>query len=207
MGHFSAQDWADFVRGQATTHQQASISKHLDEGCSACQQEARAWKVVADLTRQEKAYTPPANATRIVESYFSPFVLASRQAGPLRLAKLRFNSVLEAATAGVRGSERGPEQFMYQCGDVLLDLRLEAKPVVRSIDLIGQMMDASQSATPLPGVAVSLLRDEGSVMTTISDQLGEFHFSFPSCPYPRLLIGMKDAAWLVVLPALDRGFA
>lgn len=200
MKHFSLTEWADFVRGVATAEQKASMLKHLDENCSRCRKTVGMWTSVAEFLEHEVAYEPPASALRIAKSYLAPFKLALRQTQVLRLARPTFDSFEGQALAGVRGFDPAPQQLMYQCGNVIIDLRLEPKPNTRSMALAGQVLDSAQPGGSLAGIPVFLLSREDTWLETTTNQLGEFHFSFPPAQHLRLLFGMEGTAWLVQLP-------
>ena len=207
MKHFSITEWTDFARGLVSAEQRSSMQKHLDENCGRCKKTVGMWTSVSAFAGREANYEPPVSALRVVESYLAPFKLAARPAGLLQLAKCTFDSLESLAVAGLRGSEPSPQQLMYQCGNVFIDLRLEPKPATHSVALAGQVLDAGQPGSGLAGIPVSLLSREDTWLETTTNQLGEFHFSFPPAQHLRLLFGMKGAAWLVLLPDATVGAA
>jgi hypothetical protein len=73
--------------------------------------------------------------------------------------------------------------------------------------LVGQVLEAGQSGGGLAGIPVALLSREDTWLETTTNQLGEFHFSFPPADHLRLLFDMKGAAWLVLLPDTAAGAA
>jgi hypothetical protein len=201
--HFSLAEWADFARGVLTADEQTSMQKHLDENCVRCRKTVGMWTSVAAFARQESAYEPPASALRVAESYLAPFKLAARRTSILELAKRTFDSFESQALAGVRGSGSAPQQLMYQCGNVFIDLRLESKPATRSMALAGQVVDSAHPGGVLGGIPVSLLSKEEAWLDTTTNHLGEFHFSFPPARHLRLLVATEDKSVLVVLPDGD----
>jgi len=207
MKHFSLTEWADFVRGVATAEQRTSMRRHLDEDCTRCMKTVGMWTSVAEFFKHEVAYTPPVSARRIAESYLVPFKLAMGQTQVLKLARPTFDSFERPAPAGVRGLDLGPQQLMYQCGNVFIDLRLEPKPATHSMALAGQVVDSGRPGGALAGIPVSLLSREDPWLETATNQLGEFHFSFPPAQHLRLLFGIRDTAWLVLLPDTEAGTA
>ena len=207
MKHFSLTEWTDFVRGVVTPEQRASMLKHLDEDCSRCKKTVGTWTSVAEFFKHEATYKPPVDARRIAQSYLAPFKLALRQTQVLRLARPTFDSFERPTLTGVRGFDSGPQQLMYQCGSVFIDLRLESKPATHSMALAGQVVDSGQPEGGLEGIPVSLLSKGDTWLETTTNQLGEFHFSFPPAQHLRLLFGMKGTAWLVLLPDGEAGTA
>ncbi|MGH9642425.1 MAG: hypothetical protein ACRD3Q_08360 [Terriglobales bacterium] len=176
------------------------MQKHLDEGCADCKKTQALWDSVQNFAHREMTYEPPANALRIAESYLAPFKLASGRSQTLRLATPTFDSFAGQALAGLRGSGLAPQQLMYKCGNVFIDLRLEPKPATRSIALAGQIVSSEKPAGGVEGIPVSLLAKKETWLETTTNQLGEFHFSFPPGQHLELLFGTKGASVLVVLP-------
>ena len=200
MKHFALAEWADFVRGIAKSEQSAAMQKHLDENCSRCAQDVRMWTSVVGFAQQEVTYEPPPSALRIAKSYFAALQLASRQTRALQLATRTFDSFEGQTVAGLRGSGSVAQQLMYQCGSVIIDLRMEPKPSTRSITLAGQVVDSGPFGGGLGGIPVSLHSEEATWLKTTTNGLGEFHFSFSPTPHLELVFGIEDSAVLVLLP-------
>ena len=206
MTHFSLGEWACYVRGLATDDQKTTMRKHLQK-CSSCRKTVGIWTSISEFGKHEAAYEPPASALRVVESYLAPFQLACRRPQLLQLAKATFDSFARQAPAGVRGVDLAPQQLMYECGNAFIDLRLEPRPATRSIVVAGQIVSSGEAESGLPGIQVSLLQGEDGAVETATNEAGEFHFSYPVTQRARLLFGMPDAAWLVLLPAVDASSA
>jgi len=197
--HYSLGEWADFVRGLTSEALTASMRRHL-QFCGSCRKTTRIWTSIDEFGKRQMAYEPPAGAMRVVESYLAPFKLASRGTQLLHLARVTFDSFARQAPAGVRGVDLAPQQLVYKCGNAFIDLRLEPRPATRSMVLAGQIVGSGEAESGLAGIQVSLLQGEDSFVETTTNQAGEFHFSFPMLQRTRLLFGMPDAAWLVLLP-------
>jgi hypothetical protein len=203
--HFSSIEWADFVRRAVTPTQAAAMQAHLDQDCRQCMKTVDVWTAMAAFAEREAACEPPADAVRVATSYFAPFKLASKQNRLLQLAKLAFDSLEPRTVIGVRGSGSFPQHLMYQCGNVFIDLRLMPKPDTRSMALAGQVVDSGPPSSGLSGIPVSLLSAENTWLETTTNQLGEFHFSFPQGENLKLLFGTDGAAVLVLLPDAPAG--
>jgi hypothetical protein len=204
--HFSLTEWVDFARGVAPPDQRLDMQKHLDD-CARCKKTVGMWTSISAFARQEAAYEPPASALRVAESYLAPFKLAARRSSVLELAKQTFDSLESQVFAGVRSSGAAPQQLMYKCGNIFIDLRLEPKPATRTIALAGQVVDSGKPGGGLDGIPVSLLSKEEAWLETTTNHLGEFHFSFPQTRHLKLLVGMEGKAVLVVLPDAEAGQA
>jgi len=200
MDHYSLPEWVDFVRGTPTKERMTNMQQHLDTGCNPCGKTVAIWRSVLDFAKQEASYEPPASALRMAEAYFVPFKLASTVPQGIQVAKLAFDSFLQAAQAGVRGSATGPRQLLYKCGDLCIDMRLEPKPGSNWVVLVGQVMDEKTPLENLGEVPVSLLSSGDKVSETITNEFGEFHLGFKAVKHLQLFLGMKRSAVVVPLP-------
>lgn len=208
MKHFSLTEWADFVRGALSPNQEAALQRHLDDDdCRRCKKTVEMWTAMATFAKREATYEPPADAVRIAKSYLAPFKLASKQSRVLQLAKLAFDSLESPAVMGVRSSGSSPQHLMYQCGSVLIDLRMVPKPDTHSMSLAGQVVSSGPASSGLAGIPVSLLSAEDTWLETTTNQLGEFYFAFPARQSLKLLFGTEGAAVLVLLPDASGGVA
>jgi hypothetical protein len=203
--HFSITEWADFVRGVATEEQSALMQQHLDEGCSDCMETVRTWKSVTECARQEVSYEPPSSSLRIAKSYFASSKLASKMTTGMQIARLMFDSFARRAEVGIRGSDPSRRQLMYQVDEVFIDLRLEPKPALNQVVLVGQVADSGQPARSVEGMPVSLLRGSDTLSRTSTNELGEFRFSFRDSEQMQLLFDLKETAILLSLPGADSG--
>lgn len=205
MRHLSVTDWADFARGVVTTDQRVSMQKHLDEGCSTCKKTVEVWTSLVEFARHEDSYKPPATALRCAESYLFPFKLALREKQDLQLGRLTFDSFESQMAAGIRGFDEVPRQLMYQCGDVVIDMRLEPKAHSNLMALAGQVVDSRRPAGGVAGIPVSILSKEDTLSETTTNQFGEFHFSFQPVEHLKLLLGMERTGLFLLLPDSDVG--
>jgi hypothetical protein len=205
MKHFSLTEWADFVRGLVPARQKASMLSHLDSDCSRCRRTVEMWTSIVNFSKHEAAYEPPASATRVAESYLVPLKLALRLAHNLKLAQPIFDSFKNLAPEGVRGLEAAPQQLMYQCVNIFIDVRLEPKRTSNTMILTGQVVDSRKPGGGVAGVPVSLFGKSVTLLETVTNQLGEFHFSFQTEQNLRLLLETPDDALLALLPDIDAG--
>jgi hypothetical protein len=201
--HFSITEWADYVRDVATEEQRAHMEKHLSEGCVTCLKTVQTWKSVTECARQEISYEPPASALRIAEAYFVPIKLAMKQAAGMHVARLMFDSFERRAAEGIRGSDPLPRQLMYKCDEVFIDLRLEPAPLSNQMLLVGQVADPRQPVGSVGGIPVSLLSDKDTLFQTLTNEFGEFRFSFRTSEGLRLLVGTKETSVVVPLPEAE----
>jgi hypothetical protein len=161
------------------------------------------WRSVADFARQEASYEPPASAVRVAESYLVPVTLAAKGTAGFRLAESVFDSFNRHVLAGLRGAATAPRQLMFKSGNLLIDIRLEPKLGSKTIGLTGQIVDSDEPSGGLAGISVCLLSTRNAKNTfsrVMSNQFGEFHFTFTADEYVKLLFAMKDGTFMVALP-------
>lgn len=205
MKHFSLTDWADFVRGVVPAGQSELMQKHLDAVCPKCTRTVQLWSSIVGFAKQEVSYSPPAAALRITESYFPQFFSHQYQKKGFQLARLTFDSFEHQAAEGIRGSDNGPRQLMYQFGDVYVDMRMQPRTASGEVMLLGQVLRSGQSAAIAANAPISLLVNDETVCTTATNELGEFYMSFHATHHPKLLVVVEADTFLVPLPDIDLG--
>jgi hypothetical protein len=200
VAHFSSIEWVDFVRRVATTEQSVAMRKHLEEGCGKCLKMFEMWSDAVQFAQRDVLYEPPASVLRNAESYIFPLKLALKDVGSFRILQRVFDSINQKVYLGVRGSGLVPRHLVYKSEDIFLDLQLEPKPEAGWLNLAGQVVDAQRPENALAEVVVSLLSESNTLLQTITDQLGEFHFSFKAIEHLQLLLRMKDGGLVARLP-------
>src|SRR5260370_12212934 len=97
MQHFTEQAWADFVRGVSEHETKANIESHLARGCSDCGATSDVWNQVKTMVSNEKSYTPPESAVRMVKLEFAA---THSQAQESVLANLLFATLAQPLAPG-----------------------------------------------------------------------------------------------------------
>ena len=192
MKHFSEAEWADFARRLVTADARREMQKHLDDGCDKCKAEVEIWQSVLAIAGEESVFTPPADVVRVVKSQFAA---ANTQLS--RGVRLVFDSALQPATAGVRGSVAA-RQFLYETDEYYIDLRLEPRAAENQACLVGQVLNRSGEQRAPQGVAVYLQEGKQAIAETSTNQFGEFQLEFDASRIIWLAIGRDQDA--IVLP-------
>src|SRR5277367_1204160 len=104
MSHYALSDWADFARNTGERERADAMQKHLDNGCTKCSRTVDLWKRVADFGSRENAYEPPKSILQALKAGFSTCQLYGVQPAGIEIAGLLFDSRLQPALAGMRGS-------------------------------------------------------------------------------------------------------
>jgi hypothetical protein len=178
QGHYSHEDWVDFVRGVAPRDQLDAMQRHLAEGCESCGEVHETWKAVLEIAREEPSFEPPAKAMRLARALFA----GAQPRGPVALiratAKLLFDSQLATAAVGVRTLRPGPRKLLYLYEKFLFDLQVERSRDRAKITLIGQVMELDTDEPYLAGMPVLLLQQEKVIAKMKTNSYGEFRVEF-----------------------------
>lgn len=192
MKHFSEADWADFVRKLAPSKARIAMEQHLADGCKKCQKTVEVWRGVLAVAENESRLSPPADSVRVVKSQFAA---AMPQAS--RGVRLVFDSMLQPATAGLRGA-LAARQFLFETDDYYIDLRLEPQASENRAYLVGQVLNRTgkRAAEALP---VRLHQRKQPIAETATNQMGEFQLEFQAAGEMYLAINRTDQD-VIVLP-------
>src|SRR2546425_771354 len=141
MGHFTSEEWADFVRGIQAADRAIAIQQHLKRKCKRCQKDLATWRFVSDLGSKEASYEPPADVVRYVKTCH----VIGRPPGKRRrwtnVARLVFDTIRQPQLAGIRSSGLSPRQLLFKSGNLLVDLRVELQTKSNHFSVAGQVLD------------------------------------------------------------------
>lgn len=99
-----------------------------------------------------------------------------RRLSPLAvIGRLVFDSYRQPQPAGIRSAEVGARQMVFQAKSFFVDLRVEGAQDAAHVSMTGQILDQSRRRLPLENVPVSLCDDWKEVLSTTTNQFGEFH--------------------------------
>ena len=155
------------------------------------------WQGVFAVAREEAHNTPPSELIRVVKSQLT--TLAPRK--PRSLARLLFDSCLQPAMAGVRGSVPA-RQLLYETDELCIDLRLEVRRTERRVSMIGQILSRAASQIGHQQLPVRLYEQNQQLTQSITNQYGEFQLEFGPNSAISLAIG-QDGETRIALPHID----
>lgn len=204
--HFSSQDWADFVNGTASTTQQATMQKHLNEGCKNCGKAAAFWAGVREIARREASFEAPVSAVRHVQDAFRIATEDTKARRKFQIPRLVFDSLWQPALAGVRSTTTAPRQVLYRTGELSVEMRLEPEPLSERMSIVGQIYRSAEGNQGLTQVPVLVTSKTGSLAETHTNEFGEFQMSFVPNANLRIVFGIPDAQDLSI-PLDTRGVA
>lgn len=192
MKHFGEAQWADFVRNLLSPTKRMAMQQHIDDGCKKCSDTLRIWQSVSSITEAESSFAPPADTVRVVKSQFADIRPAASSG-----VRLVFDSLLQPATAGTRGSASA-RQFLYETDEYYIDLRLEPRAEADRACLIGQVLNRAGADRSAPGLAVRLQEGANPIAHTSTNEFGEFELEFVAANSLWLAISRGEAHEIVL---------
>jgi hypothetical protein len=196
VAHYSEAHWADFVRDAAVPDLKRMMQQHLDTRCNACQSAKQLWQSVLGIGRKERDFAPSPDSVRIAES-----LLAGLAMTPNKPFRLLFDSLLQPATAGIRGTAV-TRQFLFETDDLYIDLRLEKKSPASTF-LVGQVLKRDVRPSIVESFSVQVMDGKTPVSRTVTNRFGEFQLEFRPANSLCISIGRKQGNAEVILPLYE----
>jgi hypothetical protein len=178
-GHFSTDEWADFVRQTGPVDRSAAMQSHLQTGCQKCTIARDTWHLVARSAESTHRYEPPDSTVRIARAVFAMRQPTNGVAHFMGRARALFDSGRMPLPAGVRSASAAPRKLVYAAGEYLVDLQVQAaghQP--EATQLTGQVASPANAHHHFEGIPVVVLRHARVVAKTTTNRLGEFHMEF-----------------------------
>lgn len=185
MKHFQTEQWADMARGVAG-NSMAAMQEHLS-GCPACQETLEWCETMVGLSAREASYEPPEHALRSVKALCG--LLRQRKQS---LAALIFDSFREPALAGVRAASAAARQFIFESGDIVVDIKLDPIPETDMVHILGQVM-RKHDPYGIGFLPVALRKGTQQFAKTFANRFGEFQLEARLSPDLNLLVVLPDA--------------
>jgi hypothetical protein len=178
-GHFSAEEWADFVRHTAPVDSGLAMQHHLQNGCQKCTEARDTWQHVATSAESDARHEPPDSTVRIARALFALREAPSGVAGVIGRARALFDSGLMPLPAGVRSGLAAPRKLVYAAGEYLVDLQVSgATRRPDGTQVTGQVAMPANALQLFEGIPVIVLRHARILAKTTTNRFGEFHIEF-----------------------------
>lgn len=202
MKHIPQESLAEFVRESLPNVEVARVREHLAQ-CGECGKLAEVFRQVVRIGANELAYEPPEGIVRAVKAYFE---LEQQRTESSGIFELLFDSFAQPTLAGARASVASARQLLYRVGSVYVDMRVDSETNSDRAALVGQMLDSAHPGHPVVGVPVILMDGRKSLVSTISNNNGEFHLEFLLKSNLRLsvAVGDKSPVYLPITGVEDR---
>jgi hypothetical protein len=187
MEHFSEQAWADFARGIGESTTKVDIESHLARSCSDCRAAFATWNRVQMTFVNERTYTPPDSAVRMVKQEFA--TKYSLEQRPSVLASLLFDTFAQPLPAGIRSTVAVARQLVYEAEALTVDLRLDRQPQSNKICVVGQVLDKGIPRVSPSGASIMIWTEKGlPIVQARANESGEFQLEFEA----------RDDLWLSI---------
>jgi hypothetical protein len=199
--HFELENWVDFARGQFASEVVPRMQQHLNTGCEPCSRTARFWRRVVAFAARERKFNPPERDLRLAKALYHAFVPDEGQSWTLRIAHLLGQG--QPAPAGVRGLGPSSNHYLFQEGEVLLDVQVDNQPERGVVRMAGQVFDPVHPEQHFEGKFVSLRHENEIVANSITGRFGEFQLQFSPQQTLLLVVELERKSYLVsALPAV-----
>lgn len=187
MKHIAQESLAEFVRQILPSAEAAVVREHI-AGCRECSELSVLFREILRVGANETAYEPSDGIVRVVKAYFS----TQQAMQPKSIVELLFDSLAQPIAAGARSSVASARQLLYRVGTVYVDMRVDSEVNSDRAALVGQMLDSARPGHPVAGVPVILMDGRKSLVSTISNNNGEFHLEFLMKSNLRLSVTVGD---------------
>ena len=209
MSHFPSKDWVNLVRGVSPIQQQALIERHLEQGCEVCRIDSQVWRMVSDCLSREASYQVPESVLRIVKAAYPSEKSLSWLRQIAEMAQVVFDSWQQPGAAVSRtGQMRFSRQVIHEAEPFVIDLRIEADPGGKRVQLTGQILNSWNPDQEIEAVDVILLSGDHLVVKTSANAKGEFDVDFEAQEELHLFINIRGQRAIgIPLPRLERSQA
>ena len=171
--HLSSEIALDFIDGRLDTEQSSFWKKHL-ETCTECKQEIGHWRQLGtDLERSHLKSAPDQELQKAMQ-----ICPQKSDGGGSRvrsvLASLVFDSFMQPALAGARGTSASARQLVMRAEEFDIHVKIWGDDDHR--EMLGQVLPRT-GGDFVHTARFHLLRNGERIESTTVDEMGEFHFS------------------------------
>jgi hypothetical protein len=200
MKHYRDEEWLDYIRGLSPPRQRAAIEQSLKEGCKGCMKLFNFWRTTVEVGMRDSGYRVPDEAVETAVAAYAAWSRSYRLRATARSSRLVFDSFLQPALAGVRGSEARSRRLVQRSGRWIIDLRLESEGSDR-VSMAGQVLQSGEWTGAPRAREVCVMDGDELLARTEANQFSEFHLQFPGARNLRLYVEIDgERPILVNLP-------
>ena len=172
--HLTTETALDLLGGRLHKDQEAFWKQHM-QSCNNCTTDVQQWQqltVDLKLSRLMGASEKDlANAMHI----FSPTFQGSGSTVRTLLASIVFDSFLQPALAGIRGSSQTGRQIVMRVDEFDIHVKIWGENGRKQ--MLGQLLPRNGKELVVQTARFHLLRSGERLESTTMDEMGEFHFS------------------------------
>jgi hypothetical protein len=197
MIHFTPEEWADFARQRVSRECEAFMQDHLEAGCDVCVHTLQLWLGVLEVASTLNIHNPPESGVRFAKALYR--VVSPQASRDLRVevARLVFPTFHDMIAQGVRAADFYKRHFLFQRGELLLDVQIELRPETGMVSMAGQLLDPLQPSSRFGERQVSLVCESAELARAVTNQFGEFHLEFKPAEDVMLVINLESESLLV----------
>jgi hypothetical protein len=194
------EELVDYVDGRLASESLETVRSHLGTGCGPCDVDRNWYEQVKLVAATDDTIEPPPwvlkrslrifDATRARTSFA---VLTSRL-----IASLVFDSLRRPTLAGARSSAVDGRQMLYQAEPYSIDLQVAVLDESRA-ELTGQILrEGELMFESVSGLRLDLIHDGETVLSTVTNDRGEFRVTTVDVGNYDLRVDASDASITIV---------
>jgi hypothetical protein len=166
----------DYLDGRLHRTAVESVSTHLAQECRRCEADVSWYRQVKLVAASDDSVEPPPWVVkRALRLFTAPPVSVSigARVGAV-VASLVFDSFSRPAMAGARSSGVEDRQLLYRAQDYSIDVQVAASDESRA-EVNGQILrEGELMFESVTGLQLDLIRNDGTVLSTVTNDRGEF---------------------------------
>lgn len=194
------EDLVDYLDGRLASAAAETVSAHLATGCARCNSDRAWYEEVRSITASDDSVEPP---PWILKRAIRAFDTRGSGPGAVRratqlVASLLFDSLQRPSPAGARSGGVDGRQLLYKAEDYSIDLQLASLDQSRA-SLTGQILrEGEMMFESVAGLQLDLTRDGGTVLSTVTNDRGEFRVEALDYGSYDLRLDTNDASITIV---------
>jgi len=170
--HLSPEIALDWIDGRLAKGQENFWRDHL-ELCKECTQDVEGWRELKTNLRRPYLRSASSETIRQVTQIFRPAPPKTESRFRQVMASLIFDSFLDPALAGARGTSVSARQLVMRAEEFDIHIKIWGDPDHRQ--MLGQLLPRS-GARFVEAARFHLLQNGERLETASVDETGEFHF-------------------------------
>lgn len=195
----------DYVDGSLDQAAVESIASHLAGDCGRCESDRSWYQQVKLVAADDDSIEPPPWVLKRALRLINSPVRASIGARVGRIvASLLFDSLKRPALEGVRSAGAEGRQLLYRAEDYSIDVQIAASDQMRA-EMTGQILrEGELMFESVAGIQLSLMRNGGTILSTVTNDRGEFTIGSIEFGSYDLRVDANEASITIVsLPITD----
>ena len=190
----------DYLDSRLADAAAETVSAHLATGCARCNSDRAWYEEVRRIAASDDSLEPPAwilkRAVKIFDARGSRSGAVRRVTR--RVASLMFDSLQRPSLAGARSGGVDGRQLLYKAEDYSIDLQVASLDQSR-VSLTGQILrEGEMMFESVAGLQLDLTRDGGIILSTVTNDRGEFRVEALDYGSYDLRLDTNDASITIV---------